>query len=537
LVLTIGPLAGCGIPGAERLSAGGKSPLTLGIKESNAGGTFGHRLAALGVRAIVVEGKSSLPAGSILHVTADGASFLSAEHLAGTGVYETARKLRTEFGDDAGLALVGPAGEQLLAAAGIFVTDIDGAPGRACARGGLGALMAAKGLKAIVVTGGSQRRAVSDRQGLRSALAALVALVRETPQTAHGYRTLGTAGSVRVLDALGGLPTRNFTAGSFERADSISGERLRELVEARGGDGKMGHRCMPGCIVSCSNVFPDARGKAVVAPLEYETIGMLGSNLDIADLDAIARLNYLANDVGVDTIEVGVTLGMAIDKGLLAYGDAEAAAGMLREIGQGTILGRVLGSGAVVAGKVLGITRVPAVRGQGIPAHEPRGIKGMIHTYAMSPMGADHTAATTFRAHMDHRQGAGHMEFNRLQQIRVAGFDSLGMCLFTTPALGKKIEIMAELMNAVHGAALGPDYLMELGKETLKYERAFNLAAGYDHDRLPEFMALEPLAPFGLVADAPESELDGFWDPEFWGPLPALGPARPEMAEEEGQAR
>ncbi|MEW6523324.1 MAG: aldehyde ferredoxin oxidoreductase C-terminal domain-containing protein [Bacillota bacterium] len=523
LVLAVGPLARSGVPCAERLSAGAKSPLTQGIKESNAGGVLGYQMAAAGMRAIIIEGRAVHGGPYVLHCSPSENRLVPVPGLSGRGVYAATRILKAEFGDNAAVAVIGPAGEFLMAGAGIFITDTDGVPGRACGRGGLGAVMGAKGLKAVVVgPHRAPRPRTADPAALRAAIAEFLGMIRDTPQTAHAYPTYGTAGSLGPINALGGLPTRNFTAGSFEQAAAVSGEVLRDLIASRGGQGKSGHRCMPGCVVKCSNVFPDADGKPVVAPLEYETIAMLGPNLGIADLDTIAQLNHLANDVGVDTIEAGVALGMLMGAGRLAFGDGRGALALMKEIGEGTVLGRVLGNGAAITGRVLGITRIPAVKGQGFPAHEPRGIKGMISTYALSPMGADHTAAVTFRADMDHHRGAGHTAFNRTLQVRVAGFDSLGMCLFVTPAIGKKPALMADLINAVHGTGVGPEYLMELGKETLKHERAFNLAAGCGPDRLPEFMAEEAIPPFNLVADAPGPELESFWEPDFWGPLPVL---------------
>lgn len=149
------------------------------------------------------------------------------------------------------------------------------------------------------------------------------------------------------MNKLGGLPTRNFSAGRFELADQISGSHMRELILARGGEGMTTHSCMTGCAIRCSNVFPDADGKEVASSMEFETNGLLGSNLGIGDLDWIARFTFPCNDLGVDTIETGGALGVAMEAGLLEWGDAAAAERMLDvEIRRGTPMGRLIGSGA-----------------------------------------------------------------------------------------------------------------------------------------------------------------------------------------------
>ena len=187
---------------------------------------------------------------------------------------------------------------------------------------------------------------------------------------------------------------------------------------------------MPGCTIRCSNNYADANGESIVSPLEYETIGLMGSNLGIDDLDKIARLNWMVNDLGLDSIEIGAALGVAAKAGLMKFGDYERAEELIVEIKQNSPLGRLLASGATITGKVLGIEQVPAVKGQAMSAYEPRAIKGTGVTYATSPQGADHTSGLTIRAKVNHLDPNGQAALSRTFQINMAGYDTLGACIF-----------------------------------------------------------------------------------------------------------
>ncbi|GAW92800.1 aldehyde ferredoxin oxidoreductase C-terminal domain-containing protein [Calderihabitans maritimus] len=526
LILAGGPLAGLGISSAARLSAGGKSPLTGGIKEANAGGIAVQRMTRLGIRAIIVEGQAETGKIYLLYLKKDGVELLPAGELKGLGTYDVAKKLRARYGKDIGVITIGPAGEMLMNLAGIFATDSEGQTSRACARGGLGAVMGSKGLKAIVIANdGDYRVPVHDEEAFKKARKEFIKVLMTTPQTSEIYTNYGTASALAPINKLGGLPTYNFRQGSFEKAEAIDGDALYDLIEKRNGAGKHSHACMNGCVIRCSNVVPDEEGNTLVSPLEYETLALLGSNLGIADLDAIASLNKLCNDIGIDTIETGAALGVAIEAGMAPFGDAQEIYRIIEEeIGQGTILGRVLGQGTLITGRVLGISRLPVVKGQAIAAHDPRAIKGMTITYAMSPMGGDHTAGVTLRAPIDHHKPEGQMELSRNIQVIVAAHDSLGFCMFVIPAVGGKPEYVVNLINAVYGTNFQPEWLMEYGKDVIKKERAFNLAAGFNevHDRLPEMFLEEELPPHNLVSDLSEEDYRRYWDTEFWGEFPKL---------------
>jgi aldehyde:ferredoxin oxidoreductase len=521
LIIATSPLDGLGITSTGRLAVGGKSPLTGGIKEANAGGVASTKLVRQEIKAVIVEGLPQTRELFILHISQKGAVLNPAKHLSGMGTYRVAQEIYEEYGRNVGLIVIGPAGEYRLASAGVFVNDTEGDPSRPAARGGMGAVMGAKGLKAVVIEdNGTFKPSVVDEKAFRNARMAFTKGILEEP-TVKVYTEYGTMGMLMSLDALSGLPTHNFRRGTWERAEEISGDKFHDLILERGGEGRITHKCMDVCVIQCSNVFPDKSGKKIVAPMEYESAGLLGSNLGIDDLDKITALTKLCNDVGVDTIEIGASLGVAAEAGLFEFGDASRVGELIKEIAEGTTLGKVLGSGAAVTGRVYGMRRVPTVKDQAMAAHEPRGIKGMSVTYAMSPMGADHTAAATYRAQVDHHKPEGQMEVSRNVQVIMAFYDNF-CCMFVSRGIIKKPELFVNLINAVCGASYGPDYIPTLGKEIIKLERAFNIAAGVTQEYLPEFMRLEGLEPLGLVSDIPQSDYDRFWEESFWGPFPRI---------------
>ncbi len=509
LIFTPGLLGGSKVFSSGRISIGGKSPLTGGIKESNGGGVVGIKLARLGYQAVIIEELPKDAQKYILKITATGAELLSAESYWGCGVYETAARLRQDFGEKVAVSCIGPAGENRLLAAGIANTDNEGVPSRYSGRGGLGAVMGSKGLKALVLDDTGARNLEPKRlEAFKSVIQEYAQLLKTSP-VIKNYTDFGTAALVNLTNAIGGLPTRNFSTGRFSGVDKISGETLRETILTR--KGKPAHACMPGCLIKCSNVYVDEQGKDVVAPLEYETIALMGSNLEIEDLDVIARLNYLCNDYGLDTIETGAALGVAMAGGLLSFGDKEGAIRLVEEIGKATLTGRVLGNGAKLAGKVLGVLEVPVVKGQAMAAYEPRAIKGTGVTYATSPMGADHTAGNSIKASLKHNSPEGQAAFSQKAQYAVPIYDDLGLCLFSMGVLGAHPEILCQLVNA----QLGTDYVIEelqaLARNTIQWERAFNQAAGFTKvdDRLPEhFTEIPNPAAENAVFDVAEKELD-----------------------------
>jgi len=510
-IVAAGLLAGTNVSSCGRLSVGGKSPMNGTIKESNAGGIVARTLARLGYRAIVVHGQARSGGPYLLVISRDGAKLEAAPDLSGLRIFETNELLKQRYGGKIAVSIVGPVGEMGLPNSLVAHSDGDGRSSRMSGRGGLGAVMAAKGLKAIVyLAEEGQPVPLTDNALFKTTVKRVVEKIQTTPQTSEVWPQYGTSLMIETCNGLGALPTRNFSAGQFEGADNIGGEHLYATITGRGGAGQVGHPCMPGCMIRCSNVYPHPDGSEWVSPLEYETLGLLGPNLCIDDMDFVAEVNYLCNDFGADTMELGSTLGVMMEGGLLAFGDAEAALELVREVGQDTLMGRLLCSGAEVAGKALGVYRVPTVKGQTMAAYDPRGIKGLGVTYATSPQGADHTAGHTVRASIDKRQAEGQWEVSLNAQITMGMYDSIGGCMFFGTAIGPDWELLCDLLNARYGWQLAPDDLSEMGKEVLRVERAFNREAGFGpaHDRLPQFMETEPLPPYNEVFDVSETDLD-----------------------------
>jgi len=514
LVFTPGLIVGHMISSCDRISIGAKSPLTGGVKEGNAGGRTGLQLTQLGIKALILEGHPVEPGFWLLILDANGARFERADEYTGMGVFEVTPHLLERFGDKVAIALIGPSGEMRMNASGIQNLDKDKTPSRIAARGGLGAVMGAKGLKAIIINGATgEKPPIIDQKAFNIAKKAYTKALLSHPQT-KVYHDYGTAAMVKMCDGFGAIPTRNFSAGTFEGADKISGETLRETLLERDGECQTSHGCMAGCVIQSSNVYCNVNGKEVVSPLEYETIGLVGSNLGIDNLDTIARLNWALNDLGLDSIEVGAALGVAANAGLMEWGDGERAMELIDEIRAGTPLGRMLGGGAALTGEVLGIERVPVVKRQAMSAYDPRAIKGTGVTYATCPQGADHTAGLTIRAKIDHLSPEGQVDVSRNSQINVAGYDTLGACLFSTFGFSLAMETVPALLNARYGWEVSDDIIQKLGRETIELEREFNRRAGFTEadDRIPEWMTREALPPTDAVFDVPEEEMDSIFD-------------------------
>lgn len=521
LVIAPGLLSGTAGAMTGRLSIGTKSPLTGGIKEANSGGQAAQVLARLGYAAIVIEGKPGDDTLYKVFINKDGVRITPDNSLKKLPNYDLVERMKEEFGNKIACISIGPAGEMKMSAASIAVTDMELRPTRHAGRGGVGAVMGAKGIKVIVLDDeGMGMRTAADPEKFKEANKRFVDGLRKHPVTGQGLPAYGTNVLTNILNEAGGYPTYNFKQGRFEGAHQISGETQAETENQRGGAGSATHGCHRGCVIRCSGTYYDKDGHYLTKQPEYETVWAHGGNCGICDLDAIAKLDFMDDNYGLDTIEMGVTIGVAMEAGLIKFGDAEGAIRLMEEVGKGTPLGRILGNGAAVTGKVFGVERVPVVKGQGLPAYDPRAVQGIGVTYATSPMGADHTAGYAVTANIlkvggsvDPLKPEGQIALSRDLQIATAAIDSTGMCLFIAFALLDQpdtFQAMLDMINAFHGLNMTAEDVVALGKKILSMERNFNARAGFtaQHDRLPRFFKTEAIAPHNVTFDVKDEDLD-----------------------------
>lgn len=530
LVFSPGIVTGTNASTSSRISVGAKSPLTGGIKESNAGSSWASDLARMQVKALVVEGKPKETAkrwgASVAWDNASGkpkVEFFDAAEYAGKDLYEVFPRLYERFGGKISIAGCGVAGEYGYGNAGVVFNDLAKRPSRYAGRGGLGSVMGSKGLKFIILSAaGAPGVSIADKElfdeGRKKLLEAL--RTHDITKPKGALNTYGTAVIINIMNEAGGLPTRNFSSGRFEGAAKIAGEAIFEGNKQRLGKEVYNHPCSPGCTIQCSNTWYNTDGTERASCVEYESDWAFGANCGIDNLDDIATMIQLCNGYGLDTIETGATLAVAMEAGVVPFGDSKGAINLIRELGKGSPLGRTLGGGTEFAGKAYGVVRVPAVKGQGMPAYDPRAVKGMGITYVTSTMGADHTAGYTIAPEIlgvmgkqDPLSVEGKAALSRAFQATTAFIDSTGHCLFIAFAIldiASGYQGMIDECNGVLGTKWTADDVYAYGVEIIKKERAFNEAAGLSReaDRAPEFMKTEPLPPHNQVFDVPDSALD-----------------------------
>ncbi len=515
LILANGILTGSPFPNSARTSVGGKSPLTDGIKEANVGGRPSLMLAKHGIRALVFEDVSSEL--KILYINENGIELLPGKDYKGLGNYELHRKLRGKYGENIGVYSIGPAGEHKMPSATVAANDLEGYPSRHAARGGLGAVMGSKGIKAIVVIPPKESKVkMHDLKKFRETSTPFAKHLAETKKV---FSTFGTPLMMRIMSEHQGIPTKNFRFGSFDKISNISGEKLHELVMARGG--KKNLACSPNCVIKCSNLIVDENGNHLTSSLEYETMTLNGTNLLIDDLDSLAKIDYFCDDVGIDTIEFGGTIGVAMDCGKIPWGDAKVVFNILdKEIRKNTEIGKLYSNGVKNIGEKLNAQRIPEVKGQGISAYDPRVFKGMGVTYATSPMGADHTSGAAIAGRVPSQskdygeltENESKLDLSFELQVYTTVLDSMGCCYFIGPSY-ENMEIVTAAINAMYNLDLTREDVINIGKQILKTELAFNEKAGITKDMndIPEFLKLEPSEPSGLKFAFTKEELQDFW--------------------------
>ncbi len=515
LIFSAGPFAGSSFSNANRTSVGCKSPLTGGVKEANGGGSFSYGLGQLKIAGFTLHEAS--PEWVVIHFRKDGGlDFDDAAPYLGKGNFEAQNLLHARYGKKVTIALCGPVGEYLGLIAGIAFSDKDGRPARLSARGGVGAVMGSKRVKAIVVDL-DRIPPFHEAKKVNASIKDYAKMLRADSMVQNFYAKIGTMGMADLQNTLGGLPVRNFSAGQLVNVATgekfkMGGDYISQLNISRGGEHT--HACMPGCVIQCSNVYHDASGKEVVSPVEYETLGLLGTNCGIGDPDDLAQLNFIANDLGVDTIETGAMLAVLMEAGLGAFGDVKFMADCLAEIRQGTETGRLWAQGTARVGEHYNVRRVPVIKKQAISAYDPRVVEATGIAMMATAQGADHTAGNLPRLKTREMDTAAIIEQSLAHQARVAANDSLGLCIFGMSVTNPNTEFIANAINAAHGTSLTKDFFEPLGRETLRLEWEFNRRAGFTEtdDELPEFFYTEPLPPTNHVARFHAADVQGMYE-------------------------
>jgi aldehyde:ferredoxin oxidoreductase len=495
LIFSAGPFAGSNFSNANRLSVGCKSPLTGGIKEANSGGTFAFALGQLGMAGFTLHGISD--EWVVIHIPKEGEiTFQDASPYLGKGNFEVAKMLHEKYGDKVSLGICSPVGEYGGLMAGISFTDPEKRPTRIAARGGVGAVMGSKKVKAIVVERNKMPE-FSDRKKYMGSVKEYNKMLDVDPAI-DNFRKLGTAMVGDFTNKIGGLPTRNFSAGTIVEADEgpfkLGGQFIRKQNLERGGETT--HACMPGCMIKCSNIYVDKDGEEICSPLEYETLGLVGSNCGLTDPDDVARLNDVANDLGIDTIEMGATIGVLMDAGEGEFGDFEFMAQVLEDIRDGTEKGRLYAQGTARVGEHYNVARIPVIKKQGISAYDPREIEVTGISMMVTAQGADHTAGNIPTFQCKDKTTEELVAASLDIQEDCAAADSLGLCLFGRSVTNVQQEFIADALNNAHGTDLSEGFMKELGREALSMEWQFNKDAGFteEDDELPQFFYDEILS-------------------------------------------
>ena len=503
LIFSAGPFAGSSFSNANRTSVGCKSPLTGGVKEANGGGSFSYGLGQLKIAGFTLHGVS--PSWVVIHFKKDGGiDFDDAAPYLGKGNFEAQEMLHKKYGKKVTIGLCGPVGEYQGLLAGISFSDKDGRPARLAARGGVGAVMGSKKVKAIVVDL-DKIPPFHEPKKVNAAIKNYAKLLQADSIVTNFYQKIGTMGMADLQNTLGGLPVRNFSAGQQVNVAGgekfkMGGEYISQLNVSRGGEHT--HACMPGCVIQCSNVYVDASGKEVVSPVEYETLGLLGTNCGLSDPDDLAQMNFLANDLGVDTIELGATLAVLMEAGLGQFGDVKFMADCLAQIRQGTEQGKIWAQGTARVGEHYNVKRVPVIKKQAISAYDPRVVEATGVTMMATAQGADHTAGNLPRLKTREMDAATIVTQSLGAQTTTAATDSLGLCIFGRSVTEAQLQFITEAINAAHGTSLTPDFFTALGRDALRLEYEFNKRAGFTEkdDELPPFFYEEALPPTNLVA-------------------------------------
>lgn len=519
LVFATGPLTGSSAPTSGRFSVVTKSPLTNTVFDANSGGFFGQRLKACGLDALILRGRSSSPV--YLSVKDMDLEILGADDLWGKDTHETRSILLSRHGSGSGVACIGPAGENLVKLAAIMNDD-----DRAAARGGVGAVMGSKMLKAIVASGTAKTK-ISDPESFSFVVSECRKLLEQNPVTDKALPRFGTAVLTNLMNELNILPTKNFTIPSFVHANEISGESIREKILVR-------QRACFNCSIACGRVTKT--GKKQGEGPEYETVYALGSDCLVGNLEDVAEANYLCNELGIDTISMGGTIATAMElheKGFLheeiEWGDGKKVKKLIELTARREGIGADLAEGSKRLAEKYGCPELAIqVKGLEFPGYDPRGTKGMGLAYATSNRGACHLRSYMvgvevlgFPKRIDRLSSVNKAGLCIVQQNLNSAMDTLVLCRFTSYALDE--DHYARLLSKATGLTYKPEDFLLLGERIWNLERLFNLREGFSRkdDTLPKRFLEEPLSDGSTKGQVVELEhmLDEYyifrgWDEE-----------------------
>lgn len=498
LIYLTGPMTGTASPTSGRYMVVTKSPLNNMIASSNSGGTWGAKLKYAGWDGLIVEGAA--PEWTYINIVDDKIELLPAKDYVGMLSEEIDDKLK-EAHPGCHVLNIGPAGEHLSLLAAIM-NDKD----RAAGRSGVGAVMGSKKLKAITVTASAKVIEAHDEEKLKEVTKACHAIIRENGVTGTGLPTYGTPILVNIINSTGSFPTRNWQEAYYPEAEDISGEALKENYIARKG---ACHRCP----IACARVIK-LDGKILGGP-EYEPLWAYGGNCGLHDLDAINRANMWCNEYGLDAISAPCTIAAAMElyqKGYikeeecegipLEWGSSEAIIEWTKRMGEATIpLAKLMADGSYRLCEHYGHPEISmTVKKQEMPAYDARGIQGIGITYATSNRGGCHVRGYLISPEvlglpqlLDRTTTEGKAEWCKIFQDLTAVIDSMGLCLFSSFALGA--PQYAALLNAATGTNYSAEEILEVGERIYNIERMFNKAAGMkpEDDRLPKRLTEEPI--------------------------------------------
>ena len=511
LIVFTGPLCGTNAPGSSRIMFVTKSPQSNAINATSMGGSFPNAFKGTGFDGLVVSGKSEEKVW--IHITPEGVDFNSAEDLWRLNTSETEAAVKERVGDKCRVSCIGPAGEnQVLFASVVSET-------RTAGRGGAGTVMGSKNLKAIAVSG-NIKAPIVDKQAMEEAIKKIRDDQNENPSVV-GMQMNGTAGLISVVNAMGGLPTKNYQTGTFEAAEEISGSAITEKNRVKG------FACAS-CPVGCSLISEAKTGKfsgtRTEGP-EYESTVMLGSNLMISDLDTIIAANYLCDEYGLDTISVGNVIGFTMEcyeKGLLSesntggldftWGNNELVLSLIEMIAEKKGIGERLAQGVARLSKEIPDSEGFAmhVKGLELAAYDPRAVFGQGLSYAIAPRGGEHgrggyMIVEFFLPDVDLYTHEGKAK-RAVELAEVAAiYDMSSLCNFNFIP----IAIIPPLITAVVGKQYTEESLREVTRRLITLERRFNIREGFSRkdDTLPSRFLNEPL-PEGMAEGKKVEGLD-----------------------------